>query len=59
MKNKTKSNPKGAGRPKLEKKTFPVRCHPKVIIDVRKYAKEKSEEYDKNTRTTIDRTYKD
>lgn len=47
MKNKTQSNPKGAGRPKLEKKTFPVRCHPKVIIDVRKYAKEKSEEYDR------------
>lgn len=31
----------------------------KVIIDVRKYAKEKSEEYDKNTRTTIDRTSED
>ena len=59
MKNKTKSNPKGAGRPKSEKKTFPVRCHPKVIIDVRKYAKEKSEEYDKNTRIVIDRAYKD
>ena len=48
MKNKTQTNPKGAGRPKSEKKTFPVRCHPKVIIDVRKYAKEKSEEYDKD-----------
>lgn len=41
---KTPTNPKGAGRPDSGKKTFPVRCHPKVIKDVRKYAKEKSEE---------------
>ena len=45
MSNKSPTNPKGAGRNKSDKKTFPVRSHPKVIIDVRKYAKEKSEEY--------------
>lgn len=45
MSKKTPTNPKGAGRPNSEKKTYPVRCHPKVIQDVRKYAKEKSEEY--------------
>ncbi len=44
MNKKTPNNPKGAGRPDSGKKTFPVRCHPKVIKDVRKYAKEKSEE---------------
>lgn len=42
---KSPTNPKGAGRPNSGKKTYPVRCHPKVISDVRKYAKEKSEEY--------------
>ena len=47
------------GRKKLTNERFQIRCHPKVIIDVRKYAKEKSEEYDKNTRTAIDRTSKD
>ena len=41
---KTPTNPKGAGRHESGKKTYPVRCHPKVILDVRKYAKEKSEE---------------
>lgn len=41
---KTPTNPRGAGRPDSGKKTYPVRCHPKVIKDVRKYAKEKSEE---------------
>lgn len=33
------------GRKKLTNERFQVRCHPKVIKDVRKYAKEKSEEY--------------
>ena len=47
------------GRKKLTNERFQIRCHPKVIIDVRKYAKEKSEEYDKNTRATIDRASKD
>lgn len=41
----------GAGRPKTDKKTYPVRCHPKVIQDVRKYAKEKSEEFINNQKT--------
>jgi hypothetical protein len=45
MSNKTPTNPKGAGRPESGKKTYPVRCHPKVIKDVRKYAKEQSEQY--------------
>lgn len=44
MKEKTPNNPRGAGRSESGKKTFPVRCHHKVIKDVRKYAKEKSEE---------------
>lgn len=44
MTNKTPTNPKGAGRPNAGKVTIPVRCHPKVIKDVRKYAKERSEE---------------
>lgn len=46
-------------RKKLTNERFQIRCHPKVIIDVRKYAKEKSEEYDKNTRTAIYRASKD
>lgn len=33
------------GRKKLTNERFQVRCHPKVIKDVRKYAKEKSEEF--------------
>jgi len=33
------------GRKKLTNERFQVRCHPKVVQDVRKYAKEKSEEY--------------
>jgi len=33
------------GRKKLTNERFQVRCHPKVIKDVRKYAKEKSEDY--------------
>jgi len=47
MSNKTPTNPKGAGRPESGKKTYPVRSHPKVIKDVRKYAKERSEEISK------------
>jgi len=43
------------GRKKFIGKRYPVICHPKVIKDVRKYAKEKSEEYVKNTTTVIDR----
>ena len=54
-----KNNDRNAGRKKKSNEAFTVRCHPKVIIDVRKYAKEKSEEYDKNTRIAIDRTSKD
>ena len=34
----------GSGRPKLDNKPFLVRCHPSVIKDVRKYAKERSQE---------------
>lgn len=33
------------GRKKLTNERFQVRCHPKVIQDVRKYAKERSEEF--------------
>lgn len=33
------------GRKKLTNERFQVRCHPKVIKEVRKYAKERSEEY--------------
>jgi len=33
------------GRKKLTNERFQIRCHPKVIKDVRKYAKERSEEY--------------
>lgn len=33
------------GRKKLTNERFQVRCHPKVIKDVRKYAKERSEEH--------------
>lgn len=33
------------GRKKLTNERFQIRCHPKVIKDIRKYAKEKSEEY--------------
>ena len=47
------------GRKKFIGKRYWVISHPKVIIDVRKYAKEKSEEYDKNIRATIDRTVQD
>ena len=47
------------GRKKFIGKRYWVISHPKVIIDVRKYAKEKSEEYDKIAGTTIDRTSKD
>lgn len=47
------------GRKKLTNERFQIRCHPKVIIDVRKYAKEKSEEYDKDRSIAIDRTVKD
>lgn len=33
------------GRKKLTNERFQIRCHPKVIKDVRKYARERSEEY--------------
>lgn len=33
------------GRKKLTNERYQIRCHPKVIKSVRKYAKEKSEEY--------------
>lgn len=33
------------GRKKLTNERFQIRCHPKVIQDVRKYAKEKSQEH--------------
>jgi len=33
------------GRKKLTNERYQIRCHPKVIAQVRKYAKEKSEEY--------------
>lgn len=33
------------GRKKLTNERFQIRCHPKVIKDVRKYAKEQSEQY--------------
>lgn len=33
------------GRKKLTNERFQVRCHPKVIAQVRNFAKEKSEEY--------------
>jgi len=35
----------GSGRPKGTNKPYLVRCHEKVIKDVRKYAKEQSEKY--------------
>ncbi len=38
----------GSGRKKGTNEPHLVRCHPKVIKDVRKYAKEQSEEYIKN-----------
>lgn len=44
MNKKTPTNPRGAGREKYIGKRFSVICHPKVILDVRKYAKEKSDE---------------
>lgn len=40
-----KNNERNAGRKKKSNEPFTVRCHPKVIKDVRKYAKEQSEEY--------------
>lgn len=40
------------GRKKLTNERFQVRCHPKVIKDVRKYASEKSEEYLKSLEKT-------
>jgi len=33
------------GRKKLTNERYQIRCHPKVIKDVRKYAKEQSEKY--------------
>lgn len=40
-----KNNERNAGRKKKSNEPYTVRCHPKVIKDVRKYAKERSEEY--------------
>lgn len=40
-----KNNERNAGRKKKTNEPYTVRCHPKVIKDIRKYAKEKSEEY--------------
>ena len=40
-------NATNAGRKKKSNEAYTVRCHPKVIIDVRKYAKEKSVVYDR------------
>lgn len=40
-----KKNERNAGRKKKTNEPYTVRCHPKVIQDVRKYAKERSEEY--------------
>ena len=33
------------GRKKLTNERFQIRCHPKVIYNVRKYAKEESDKY--------------
>jgi len=40
-----KNNERNAGRKKGTNIAYTVRCHPKVIKDVRKYAKEQSEKY--------------
>lgn len=40
-----KNNERNAGRKKGTNIAHTVRCHPKVIKDVRKYAKEQSEKY--------------
>jgi len=40
-----KNNERNAGRKKGTNMAHTVRCHPKVIKDVRKYAKEQSEKY--------------
>lgn len=47
-----KNNERNAGRKKKTNEAFTVRCHPKVIADVRKYAKEKTEEYNHNQNKT-------
>ena len=39
------ANDRNAGRKKKSNIQYSVRCHPKVIKDVRKYAKKQSEEY--------------
>lgn len=41
------------GRKKLTNERFQIRCHPKVIQDVRKYAKEKSEEFINNQKNKV------
>jgi mRNA-degrading endonuclease RelE of RelBE toxin-antitoxin system len=41
-----KNNERNAGRKKKTNEAYTVRCHPKVIKDVRKFAKERSEEYE-------------
>ena len=39
------ANDRNAGRKKGTNSAYTIRCHPKVIKDVRKYAKERSEEF--------------
>ena len=46
-----KKNERNAGRKKKTNEPYTVRCHPKVIQDVRKYAKEKSKEFINNQKT--------
>lgn len=41
------------GRKKLTNERFQIRCHPKVIKDVRKFAKERSEEYQSESEKNI------
>jgi hypothetical protein len=45
------ANERNAGRKKKNNVAYTVRCHPKVIQDVRKYAKKKSEEFINNQKT--------
>lgn len=48
-----KNNERNAGRKKKTNEPYTVRCHPKVIQDVRKYAKEKSEEFINNQKNKV------
>lgn len=49
-----KNNERNAGRKKGTNSGYTIRCHPKVIKDVRKYAKERSEEYLKSQKPKTD-----